>query len=93
MALVMQHEGSDFIRANLAAFFIVSSIMSLIMLTAVGRFGQEEMIISLPLMPAALAGYWVAMRTLHLVSHERLRLFSLLLCTLAGSAAILSYWI
>ncbi|HAG73516.1 MAG TPA: permease [Gammaproteobacteria bacterium] len=92
MALVMQHEGSDFIRANLAAFFIVSSIMSLIMLTAVDRFGQKEMIISLPLMPAALAGYWVAMRTLHLVSHEGLRLFSLLLCILAGSAAILSYW-
>jgi uncharacterized membrane protein YfcA len=93
MALVMQHEGSDFIRANLAAFFIISSIMSLIMLTAVDRFGQKEMIISLPLMPAALAGYWVAMRTLHLVSHERLRLFSLLLCILAGSVAILSYWI
>lgn len=92
MALVMQHEGSDFIRANLAAFFIVSSIMTLIMLTAVDRFGQKEMIISLPLMPAALAGYWVAMRTLHLVSHEGLRLFSLLLCILAGSAAILSYW-
>ena len=93
MALVMQHEGSDFIRANLAAFFIISSIMSLIMLTAVDRFGQKEMIISLPLMPAALAGYWVAMQTLHLVSHERLRLFSLLLCILAGSAAILSYWV
>lgn len=93
MALVMQHEGNDYIRANLAAFFIVSTIMSLIMLTAVDRFGQEEIIISLPLMPAALAGYWVAMRTLHLVSHEKLRLFSLLLCILAGSAAILSYWL
>lgn len=93
MALVMQHEDNDFIRANLAAFFIVSSIMSLMMLAAVDRFGQKEMLISLPLMPAALAGYWVAMRTLHLVSHERLRLFSLMLCILAGSAAILSYWL
>jgi uncharacterized membrane protein YfcA len=93
MALVMQHEGSDFIRANLAAFFIVSSFMSLTMLTAIDRFGREEILISLPLMPAALAGYWVAMRTLHLVSHERLRLFSLVLCLFAGSAAILSYWL
>lgn len=92
MALVMQHEGSDYIRANLAAFFIVSSIMSLTMLTAVDRFGTQEMTASLPLMPAALAGYWVAMRTLHLVSHERLRFISLMLCILAGLAAIVSYW-
>ncbi|MFK7863593.1 MAG: sulfite exporter TauE/SafE family protein [Pseudohongiellaceae bacterium] len=93
MALVMQHEGGDFIRANLAAFFIVSSTMSLIMLTAVGRFGVHEMVSSLPLMPAALIGYWVAMRTLHLVSHEKLRFFSLVLCLLAGSSAIASYWL
>lgn len=93
MALVMQHESGDYIRANLAAFFIVSSIMSLIMLTTVGRFGFQEIISSLPLMPAALGGYWVAMRTLHLVSHEKIRFFSLLLCIFAGAAAIASYWL
>lgn len=93
MALVMQHEGGDYIRANLAAFFIVSSTLSLIMLAAVGRFGMPEILSSLPLMPAALVGYWVAMKTLHLVSHEKLRFFSLLLCLLAGSAAIASYWL
>lgn len=93
MALVMQHEGGDYIRANLAAFFIISSIMSLLMLTTVGRFGPQELVSSLPLMPVALTGYWVAMRTLHLVSHERLRFFSLMLCIFAGAAAIASYWL
>jgi uncharacterized protein len=93
MALVLQHQENDFIRANLAAFFIVSSIMSLLMLASVGRFGMEHLLISLPLMPASLAGYWVAMRTIHLISHQNLRRFSLFLCALAGSAAIGSYWL
>lgn len=92
MALVLQHQENDFIRANLAAFFVVSCMMSLIMLASIGRFGAEQMLISLPLMPATLAGYWLAMRTLHRISHENLRLFSLALCAIAGIAAVASYW-
>lgn len=93
MALVLQHQAGDFIRANLAAFFVASCIMSLIMLSFVGRFGYEEIVRSLPLMPATLVGYWLAMRTLHLISPENLRRFSLLLCAVAGSYAVASYWI
>jgi uncharacterized membrane protein YfcA len=92
IALVMQHEENDYIRANLAPFFIVSCLMSLMMLSTVGRFGSQELLISLPLMPATLAGYWVAMRTLHLISHANFRRFSLILCGVAGCAAIASYW-
>jgi uncharacterized protein len=92
MALVMQHQENDFIRANLAAFFVVSCCMSLVMLTSIGRFGLEHIVISVPLMPATLAGYWVAMRTMHRISHENLRRFSLGLCAIAGLAAIASYW-
>jgi hypothetical protein len=52
MALVMQHQENDFIRANLAAFFVVSCFMSLMMLFSIGHFGREHIIISLPMMPA-----------------------------------------
>ncbi len=90
MALVMQHEGNDFIRANLAAFFIVSCIMSLIMLASIDRFGAAELAVSLPLLPATLIGYWIARKTMHRISHRRLRLFSLTLCALAGAGSILS---
>jgi uncharacterized membrane protein YfcA len=93
MALVMQHQENDFIRANLAAFFVVSCLMSLGMLSSIGRFGMEHIMISLPLMPATLAGYWLAMRTMHRISHENLRRVSLGLCVVAGLAAIASYWI
>ena len=92
MALVMQHQENDFIRANLAAFFVVSCSISLLMLSSIGRFGMEHIMISLPLMPATLAGYWVAMRTMHRISHKNLRRVSLGFCVLAGSAAIVSYW-
>ncbi len=92
MALVLQHQANDFIRANMAAFFVVSASMSLCMLATVGRFGWQEMQLALPLMPATLAGYWLAMRTLHLISHQNLRRASLLLCVVAGSMAVASYW-
>ncbi len=92
MALVLQHQANDFIRANMAAFFVVSCLMSLSMLATVDRFGWQEMQLALPLMPATLAGYWVAMRTLHLISHQNLRRVSLFLCIVAGSTAVASYW-
>lgn len=92
MALVLQHQANDFIRANMAAFFVVSCLMSLAMLATVGRFGWQEIQLAVPLMPATLAGYWVAMRTLHLISHQNLRRASLLLCGVAGSTAVVSYW-
>jgi len=93
MALVMQHEGSDFLRGNLAAFFIVSCVMSLTMLSTIGLFGMAQIKMSLPLLPATLAGYWAAMQTLHLISRDNLRRFSLGLCVVAGLAAMLSYWL
>ena len=93
MALVLQHQGNDFIRANLAAFFVVSCLLSLLMLATVDRFGMKEVLIALPLMPATLAGYWVAMQTLHLFSHQSLRHISLVLCALSGTVALISYWI
>lgn len=93
MALVMQHQEASFIRGNLAAFFVVSCLMSLVMLAAIGNFGMEQIKVSLPLMPATLVGYWLAMQTLHLVSRETLRLSSLLLCGVAGTASVVSYWL
>ena len=77
-------------RANLAAFFIVSCVLSLAMLVSIDRFGAAELAVSLPLLPATLAGYWLARKTMHRISHRRLRFFSLILCAVAGSASMLS---
>ncbi len=92
MALVLQHQTADFIRANMAAFFIVSCIMSLIMLGFVGRFAERHLLLALPFMPASLLGYWLAMRSVHLITSQMLRYGSLGLCAVAGIAAVISYW-
>tara|TARA_B110000858_G_scaffold193768_1_gene246913 strand:- start:13992 stop:14699 length:708 start_codon:yes stop_codon:yes gene_type:complete len=92
MALVMQHQENDFIRANLAAFFVLSCLMSLVMLSSIGHFRMEHIMISLPFIPATLAGHWLAMRTMHRISQQSLRRVSLGLCGLAGLAAIVPYW-
>jgi uncharacterized protein len=93
IALVLQHQENDFIRANLAAFFVISCFMSLLMLGSIDKFGMQQIRLSLPLMPATLVGYWLAMKTMHRISHQNLRRFSLLLCAMAGIAAIGSYWL
>ena len=93
MALVLQHRTADYIRANMAAFFIVSCVLTLIMLSFVGHFGEQQILLSLPFMPATLLGYWLAMRLVHLITHRMLRIGSLGLCCMAGLAAVASYWL
>lgn len=93
MALVMQHQDARFIRGNLSAFFLVSCLMSLAMLAPVGYFGWQQILVSLPLLPATLIGYWFARQTWHLISQQSLRRFSLLLCSAAGVLAVASYWL
>ena len=93
MALVLQHQTTDFIRANMAAFFVVSCVLTLIMLGFVDRFGPRQMLLSLPFLPATLLGYWLAMRSVHLITSHMLRTGSLALCCLAGLAAVVSYWL
>ena len=92
MALVMQHQEARYIRGNLSAFFVVSCLMTLAMLAPIGYFGLRQILLGLPLLPATLLGYWIARRTWHRLSSRNLRHFSLLLCSVAGTLAVLSYW-
>ena len=62
------------------------------MLSFVGRFGEQQFLLSLPFLPATLFGYWLAMRSVHLITSRMLRVGSLCLCCIAGFAAVISYW-
>ncbi|PSJ48218.1 sulfite exporter TauE/SafE family protein [Zobellella endophytica] len=83
MVLVMHGADMHRIRANLAGFFVVSSLMSMIALVGGGYFGQAQLLQAAPLVPAALLGNWLAVRTLHRVSKPVMHYGSLSLCTLA----------
>ena len=92
MALLLQHEKSDYIRANMSAFFCASCLMSLVMLLVIGKLDHSHIFLFLPFIPATLIGYWLAMKTVRKISHNSLRYSSLALCMLAGLMTVASYW-
>jgi len=92
MALLMQHGEANVIRANLSAFFVVSSILSLLVQGGAGYLNWQHLSLTLPLIPACLVGYYVAKKTNHLLSKQQIRMMSLSLCSVSGVSAVLSYW-
>lgn len=88
MALLWQHQNVALIRANLAAFFVVSCLISLVILAPIGRFGMQEIRLSMPLIPVTLAGFWVARKTMDSISPPHIRLASLVLCASSGLYAV-----
>jgi uncharacterized membrane protein YfcA len=90
MALLWQHQNLALIRANLAAFFVVSCLISLIILAPIGHFGMLHVWLSLPLLPATVLGYWVARKTMHRLPARAIRGGSLALCAISGVYAVVS---
>ncbi|PKF61545.1 permease [Psychromonas sp. psych-6C06] len=93
MALLMQHQKSSLIRANLAAFFVVSSVLSLLMLIPVGYMSLQHVYLSLPLLPASYLGYRVAIIAINKIPEKMIRTLSLILCLIAGLCAVYSGFI
>ncbi len=83
MVLVMHGADIHRIRANLAGFFVVSTLMSVTALALGGQLSVSQLKLALPLVPAALLGSWIAAHTLHLISKPIVHYGSLLLCTSA----------
>jgi uncharacterized protein len=90
MALLWQHQNVALIRANLAAFFVVSCVISLVVLAPVGHFNSLHIKLSLPLLPATLMGFWLARKTMHRLSASVIRGGSLALCAASGLYAVAS---
>jgi len=90
MALLLQHQKAHFIRANLAAFFVMGCIMSLAVQIPIGYMSMQHLYLSLPLLPASYLGYRVAMLFVDRLSQQLVRTASLILCSLAGIGAIYS---
>jgi len=88
MALLLQHQEASSLRANLAAFFLFSAIISIIVLICFGQFTLHQLLISLPLIPAILAGHYCALATMDYISKKWLRICALSLCLISGLMAI-----
>ncbi len=90
MALLLQNESGNRIRANLAVFFVVGSFISLVMLGINDLLSKEQLIYGVCLFPAVLMGHWMASKVAEKVEKERIRQIMLVLCSISGITAILS---
>jgi hypothetical protein len=60
VALVYQRVEGLRLRGTLAAYFIVGTVLSLIALAWAGRFGAEELRLSVFLIPGTVLGYFMS---------------------------------
>ncbi|PSW18380.1 sulfite exporter TauE/SafE family protein [Photobacterium sanctipauli] len=88
LALVLQHAGASKLRANLAGYFAVSCLMSLVILAATGYFGWWHLKYSLMILPVPILTSIFAYRVQHLIKAEWLRYSLLILCSFSGVVAI-----
>ncbi|WP_157673704.1 sulfite exporter TauE/SafE family protein [Endozoicomonas ascidiicola] len=90
MALLMQNESGNRIRANLGVFFIIGSAISLVLLSVNGLFSKQQLGYGVLLFPSVLAGHWLAGRVAERVEKEKIRQAMLVLCSISGITAIVS---
>ena len=57
IAIVYQHHGGETLRGTLAGFFVMGSVLSMVTLALVGRFGTDDLLLGLALIPGTVAGY------------------------------------
>ncbi len=88
MALLLQHQEANALRGNLSAFFVFSSIISLIVQIPIGFLTLQHVEITLPLIPAAWFGYFLASKCVDRFSKHWIRYGALFLCAVSGLGAI-----
>ncbi|MGF1742745.1 sulfite exporter TauE/SafE family protein [Vibrio profundum] len=89
MALLLQHQEASQLRGNLSAFFVFSSVMSLLVQIPFGYFTWHHVWISIPLIPASWLGYWLAQKTTHALPKDKIRIGALSLCLISGLTALI----
>lgn len=89
MALVYQDARGAQLRATMSGFFWIGTILSLVALRVVGRFGMDEIRLTLLLLPATVLGLVMSRWTSALVDRGYTRATVLLLAAAAGVAVIL----
>jgi uncharacterized membrane protein YfcA len=88
VALIYQRAPGKRLRGTLAAYFIVGTILSLAALAAVGRFGRDELRLSLVLIPGTVLGYLVSYRAAAFLDTGHTRTAVLALSALAAVSVI-----
>ena len=88
LALVLQHERPERLRATLAAFFLVGTSMAVVGLAVAGEFSREQLLAGLTWVPFVVAGYAAAAPARAHLDRERLRRAVLVFSVVAGASVI-----
>lgn len=88
VALLYQRAGGPRLRATLARFFVVSSALALVAITAAGRLDGEQLGAGLLMLPGALVGWLVAQRLIGHVDRMTLRPVVLTLSALSAMTVL-----
>lgn len=87
IALVYQRSSGEELRSTLSGYFVFGCLFSLVALAALGRYGFDEMRMSLMLLPGLLLGYLASSWTVGKLDRGHTRVAVLLV---SGSAAIVA---
>jgi hypothetical protein len=93
MALVYQSEKGPRIRGTLSAIFIAGTVISIAGLWLAGKFGMDELVIGLLLLPGVLVGFALSRYTAAIIDQLRTRPLILLVSALSGVAILVrAFW-
>jgi uncharacterized membrane protein YfcA len=88
IALLYQDSEGGRIRGTLSGFFLVGLVLSLTALSLVGRFGRSEILSSVALFPAVLAGFLLSARISAVLDRGHTRKVILGASALAGLVVV-----
>lgn len=89
MALVYQRQKGPTIRGTLSGIFIFGTIISLIALSVIGRFGLTEIKVTAVLMPGVVLGFFLSNRSTQILDRGFTRPAVLITSAISGIAVIL----
>jgi len=89
MALLYQDARGDRLRGTMSGFFGIGTIVSLVALRLIGRFGAEEISLALVMLPGVLIGFFVSRRTTAFVDRGYTRYAVLTVAGVTGVMVVL----
>lgn len=88
MALLYQSAGAARLRGTLGSYFLVGTSLSVVALAIVGRYGRDEMLLSVVLVPGMIIGFLAGSPLSRFLPDEGVRPVVLVLSTISAVAVL-----
>jgi uncharacterized membrane protein YfcA len=90
IALLYQHQHGDFVRANMSAYFVIGSVISLSGMGMVGYVTTTSWLYAALFLPSTFIGVWLGLRLKKHLKPQFMRPAILVLCGSSAMAVIVS---